>query len=158
MTTLEKNLDEPALKRTAIGLFHQIPSMTKAMSALISADFQASELAIATRDLNKMRELMQKTGARPIRGLDAKSIEEGRLGTLLSWLTSIGILAIRCGITESQARYFEAGYRSGGGLLVVENEQRWPEASAILQYHGAITDLSTVDSGKPNRRSLQLPT
>jgi hypothetical protein len=47
------------------------------------------------------------------------------------------------GIPESEARYFETGFRAGGVLVTVEAGARVLEAMAILDRHGADTGPAT---------------
>ena len=57
-------------------------------------------------------------------------------GGLLGALASLGI-------PESEARYFETGFRAGGILVTVEAGARVLEAMAILDRHGADTGPAT---------------
>jgi hypothetical protein len=47
------------------------------------------------------------------------------------------------GMPESEARYFETGFRAGGVLVTVEAGARMLEAMAILDRHGADTGPAT---------------
>jgi hypothetical protein len=139
--TLDLNIDQPQRKKIAVALFRSACLATEAIQELHKASFSDTDILIAIRDPQSLREFTHQTNTQPFHGFPNQN-HETRVRSLLDWLTGIALLVIRCGLSEQEARWVEADYRSGAILVIVEDEGRWTEALAILQLNGGDVDFN----------------
>jgi hypothetical protein len=150
--TLETNIDQPIRKKMGLALFRSACLATESIRALQKTSF--SDITVAIRDPAQLREFTHQTNSRPFTGFPKTPIPENRVRSLLDWLTGIALLVIRCGLSEQEARYVEAEYRTGAILIIVEDEARWAEASAILQLNGGVTEFLPLPKKVPHHASF----
>lgn len=155
--TFETNVDQPCRKRMAVGLFRSPCLAEEAVRELKKASFSPSEISVAIRDPKLLQDFTHQTGAQPLRGFPRQKVHENRIRSLLDWLTGIALIVIRCGLPEEQARHVEAEYRTGAFLIIIEDESRWAEASAILQLNGGETDFAQTIRSVPHHASFSSP-
>ncbi|HEX5386536.1 MAG TPA: YsnF/AvaK domain-containing protein [Gemmatimonadales bacterium] len=160
--------------RTAVGLFRNRADAEAAIRYLKDAGFTDEQIGVAMRDRDEQRDLIDQTGANTSSGAATGAVSGGIVGGLIGLLGSLlipgvgpivvgGVLAstlvgigagaatggiigglIGMGVSEEDARYFDAGFREGGVLVSVTAPARMGDAVNILSDHGADLGPSRV--------------
>lgn len=151
--------------RTVVGLFRDRSEAEAAIRELKDAGYANEQIGVAMQDPGELEELVDET-ATGLAGATVGAVSGSVVGGLLGLLGSLlipglgpvvvgGVLAstlmgagigaatggligalMGMGVTESDARHFDAGLREGGILVTVTAPDGAPEALNILQRHG----------------------
>ncbi|HET8624067.1 MAG TPA: general stress protein [Gemmatimonadales bacterium] len=148
--------------RTVVGLFRNRADAEQAISDLKDAGFTRQQIGIAIKDRGEQREVADTTDTSPAKGAAAGAVTGGLVGGIIGLLGSLlvpglgpivvggvlesvlvgagagaatgGIIGalVGLGVSEEDARHFDAGFREGGTLVTVDAGARVSEAERIL--------------------------
>jgi hypothetical protein len=165
--------------RTIVGLFRERPDAEAAIQDLKDAGFTNEQIGVAMRDQSQQRELAEDTGTNAASGAATGAVSGGVVGGLIGLLGSLlipgvgpivvgGVLAstlvgagagaatggiigglIGMGVSEEDAKHFDAGFREGGVLVTVTAIERIDEAVEILDDNGADMGPSRMTQREP---------
>ncbi|HET7599125.1 MAG TPA: general stress protein [Gemmatimonadales bacterium] len=163
--------------RTIVGLFPDRADAEAAIQDLKDAGFTNEQIGVAMRDAGEQQTLAADTGANAATGAATGAVSGGLVGGLIGLLGSLlipgvgpivvgGVLAstlvgagagaatggiigglIGMGVSEEDARHFDARFREGAVLVTVTAGARTDEAIRILDQHGADMGPSRMTSG-----------
>ncbi|MGH7629282.1 MAG: general stress protein, partial [Gemmatimonadales bacterium] len=147
--------------RTVVGLFRNRGDAEQAISDLKDAGFTREQIGIAIKDRNEQRDLAEGTDTSAAgKGALAGAVSGGLVGGIIGLLGSLlipglgpivvgGVLEsvlvgagaatggligalVGLGVSEEDAKHFDAGFREGGTLVTVDAGSRVDEAEGIL--------------------------